>query len=74
MTVLQSGRTDFGECTKEPPGTSLVRLVGFLSLRSLGLVNGKDELKGFSYLGFGANEVTAVRDTSTVITHGGGRI
>ena len=73
VTALQSGRTDFRERAKEPPGTSLVRLIGFLSLRSPGLASGKGGLKGFAYLGFGSNEVTAVRDTSTVITHGGGQ-
>jgi hypothetical protein len=33
--------TDLGESTEEPPGTSLVRLVGLLSLRDLRLENGK---------------------------------
>ena len=72
-TTLQNGRADFRECAKEPSGTSLVRLVGFLSLRGLGSADCKGGLRAFGYLGFGANEVAAVGDTSTVITHRGGQ-
>lgn len=56
-----------GKCAKEPSGSSLVRLVGLLSLKNseqrLGLAIYE------SHLWLRSDQVPAIRNTSSIISH-----